>query len=167
MSSSAAQKDAYMDRFGKLVAPDVSARYKYREGVFAACVSDGHLLVSWSKVTPTVAELPGGGIEPGEELVPALMREIEEETTARIEVGEPVRTLRQDVKYYSDKNHEFWDYHQTYLLLEGAAVDAARFEGERKPEDALSARWVKLEDLHGLTFHAVHKAALAQLGITW
>ena len=167
--TAAAQKstEAYMDRFGKMIAPGPNAVYKTREGIFAICLTNGHMLVTWSKVTPTVAELPGGGIEKGEGLIPALTREIEEETTAQMAVPQPKKELVQDVKYFSDKSEEFWDYRQTYWLLEGAEIDAAWFDGERRPEDALLARWVPVDQLKELTFHAMHRKALAQFGITW
>ncbi|NMO02067.1 NUDIX domain-containing protein [Gordonia sp. TBRC 11910] len=61
--------------------------------VAAAIVREGRLLLAQRSYPEEVAglwELPGGKVEDGESIASALQREIAEELTVRIEVGEPV-----------------------------------------------------------------------------
>jgi 8-oxo-dGTP pyrophosphatase MutT (NUDIX family) len=157
----------YIDRWNRPVMPGPDARYKGREGIFAVMITRGHLLVSWSKAAPHTAELPGGGIEKGEDLAAALTREIEEETAVQLKVTDPSRAFAQTVHYYADNSDEFWDYDQTFWQLDQKDCDAAWFDGERQPTDALKSAWVPLGQLEDLPFHAMHRRALAHFGVAW
>lgn len=61
--------------------------------VAAAILSHGRLLAAQRSAPPQLAgmwELPGGKVEPGEDPVDALHREIAEELGVRVNLGEPV-----------------------------------------------------------------------------
>jgi len=54
--------------------------YKVRPGAYAILVRDGHILLTHQSHPKPEYQLPGGGIDKGEQVLPALHREIFEET---------------------------------------------------------------------------------------
>lgn len=74
-------------RFGQ--TPDASRKYTRRPGVYALLPRDGKLLVTCQSDPHPDIQLPGGGIDPGESPVPALHREVMEETGWTI--GQPMK----------------------------------------------------------------------------
>jgi len=71
-------------RFGD--APKRGQHYTRRPGVYAILLRDGQILVTYQASPVPEIQLPGGGIDPGEHLIPALHREVIEETGWRIDV---------------------------------------------------------------------------------
>ncbi len=53
-------------------------------------------------------EFPGGKVEPGESLKEAIVREIQEEMAATIEVGEKIGTVEYDYPNFHLTMHCFW-----------------------------------------------------------
>lgn len=69
-------------RIGEPVKPQVA--YKRRPGVYAILVRNDRVLLTHQAEPDPEFQLPGGGIDPGEHLLPALHREVMEETGWRI-----------------------------------------------------------------------------------
>lgn len=67
-----------MRRYGDPVRPDQT--YTTRPGVYAAIVEGNRLLVTEQTRPGREFQLPGGGIDPGESMLPAVHRECLEET---------------------------------------------------------------------------------------
>jgi 8-oxo-dGTP diphosphatase len=65
-------------RFGEAIDP--SRRYGLRPGVYAVLHLGSKLLVTHQSAPQSEIQLPGGGIEVGESPIPALHREVMEET---------------------------------------------------------------------------------------
>lgn len=61
-------------------APDPSIKYTLRPGAYAILPRGDQVLLTVQMETPPDIQLPGGGIDPGEAPVPALHREVMEET---------------------------------------------------------------------------------------
>lgn len=55
-------------------------RYRLRPGAYAAIVAGGQVLLTHQAEPVPEFQLPGGGIDPGEHALPALHREVMEET---------------------------------------------------------------------------------------
>ncbi|WP_323779161.1 NUDIX hydrolase [Leisingera sp.] len=72
-------------RFGK--TPENGQRYRIRPGAYALLPRDGRLLITCQFAPQPDLQLPGGGIDPGESPIPALHREVFEETGWKI--GKP------------------------------------------------------------------------------
>ena len=64
-------------------------RYKHRPGIYAVLLRGDSVLVTHQSRPNPEFQLPGGGIDPGENPIPALHREVYEETGWRID--RPVR----------------------------------------------------------------------------
>ena len=65
-------------RYGEAVKRGV--RYRIRPGAYAILVRGGEVLMTYQAEPTPELQLPGGGIDPGEQPVPALHREVYEET---------------------------------------------------------------------------------------
>ena len=65
-------------RYGE--APQRDQRYGLRPGAYAILPRDGALLMTWQGDPHHELQLPGGGIDPGENALRALHREVFEET---------------------------------------------------------------------------------------
>ena len=81
-----------MRRYGEPVKP--GQRYRIRPGVYAV-ILDGDSLLTTHQMEPVPEyQLPGGGIDPGEHPLPALHREIYEETGWRVEIARKLGVYR-------------------------------------------------------------------------
>lgn len=69
-------------RFG--TAPRTDVTYKLRPGAYAVLLKGDRMLVTHQADPTPEFQLPGGGIDPGESPVVALMREVFEETGYKI-----------------------------------------------------------------------------------
>lgn len=66
--------------------PEPGRRYIRRPGVYAVLWRDGEVLLTHQSAPWPEFQLPGGGIDPGEQPLPALHREVREETGWTIQV---------------------------------------------------------------------------------
>lgn len=55
-------------------------KYTLRPGAYVAIVSEGQVLLTHQQEPVPEFQLPGGGVDPGEQVLPALHREVLEET---------------------------------------------------------------------------------------
>ena len=79
-------------RYGEPVKP--GQRYTRRAGVYAILLQGDHILAT-HQATPTPEfQLPGGGIDRGEHPIPALHREVHEETGWKIAVTRRLGAFR-------------------------------------------------------------------------
>lgn len=60
--------------------PETGRRYRLRPGAYAVLWRDGKVLLTHQESPTPEFQLPGGGIERGEHPIPALHREVREET---------------------------------------------------------------------------------------
>ena len=65
-------------RIGEPVRHDI--RYRLRPGAYAILMRAGQILLTHQAEPEPEYQLPGGGIDPGEPILPALHREVMEET---------------------------------------------------------------------------------------
>ncbi|MDO9639247.1 MAG: NUDIX hydrolase [Pseudotabrizicola sp.] len=73
-----------MRRYGDPVRPD--QKYRPRPGVYAVLLDGNEVLTTYQAEPVPEFQLPGGGIDPGEHPIPALHREVFEETGWKIAV---------------------------------------------------------------------------------
>ncbi len=150
----------YTDRRGRNHRLQETSIRRERHGIFAICVVNDCLLLSWPDCASEIPELPGGGIEDGESKEQALIRELKEEADVDCKSIRADNEYIQDVGFYADFDGEFWDYNQTYWRVSADCLEGLFFEGERQPDDALKSRWVPLSELEDLKLHAIHANAL-------
>lgn len=79
-------------RYGETPRP--GQRYRRRAGVYAVCLDGDALLTTFQQSPIPEYQLPGGGIDPGEQPVAALHREVFEETGWRVEIRHRLGTFR-------------------------------------------------------------------------
>lgn len=68
--------------------------YTRRPGVYAVLAQGNHILVTHQSAPVPEFQLPGGGIDKGEQPIPALHREVMEETGWRIAVTRQIGAFR-------------------------------------------------------------------------
>jgi 8-oxo-dGTP diphosphatase len=83
---------AMIPRFGEPLDP--ARRYRLRPGVYAVLLRDASVLVTHQAEPVPEYQLPGGGIDPGESTLPALHREVFEETGWTISVRRRLGAFR-------------------------------------------------------------------------
>ncbi|MEM9010292.1 MAG: NUDIX domain-containing protein [Pseudomonadota bacterium] len=121
-----------MRRYGERIVPGV--RYRTRPGAYGVILDrpgGNHLLLA---ATPAAGEellLPGGGVDPGEGLLPALHREVMEETGWRIR---PLQRLGAFQRYCYMSNYGQWGHKicHVFLCTAGRSV-AAPSEADHQP----------------------------------
>lgn len=79
-------------RFGEV--PSNRQRYIRRPGIYAVLERDGQILLTYQAHPHDEFQLPGGGIDPGENPITALHREVFEETGWRISTPKRLGVFR-------------------------------------------------------------------------
>jgi 8-oxo-dGTP pyrophosphatase MutT (NUDIX family) len=153
----------FYDRHGNVVTPGARSIIKPRRGVFALVVAidAGAIMLSAEDCAPGVPELPGGGIEEGETLDAATMREWAEEVGIAFDVEGPFRQFQHVRGFYADHRDEFWIYDQTFRLY--------HFHGQvnigqkwRNSEGGM-AGWEAIASLPALSINRAHWCAIPTL----
>ncbi|MEM1272469.1 MAG: NUDIX hydrolase [Pseudomonadota bacterium] len=99
-------------RFGP--PPNADRYYVPRPGAYAVVVAPGGLLVTFQERPKPEFQLPGGGIDPGESSLPALRREILEETGFTIQRP---RRLGMFHRFTYMPEYDVWAQKQCHIYL--------------------------------------------------
>lgn len=127
-------------RVGDAVRSDQS--YRLRPGVYAMLLRKGHVLLTHQSEPEPEIQLPGGGIDPGEQPLAALHREILEETGWTISGARRVGAYR---RFTYMPEYALWAEKLCTVYL---ARPARRLRAPSEPHH--TAIWVPLEDAAGL-----------------
>ena len=118
-----------------------------------AVVWDGHkVLIDQRRREDTFGgywEFPGGKIEPGEDAIDCIKREIKEEIGIMIDVGEHLITV----------DHEYGERFAVTLIV----YHCQYVSGTPQPLESVELRWVKPSELNQFRFPAANAQILAAL----
>lgn len=147
----------YLCRDGAAVPRDRRSAILERRGVFLAWIAASHLLLARDPESG-LWDLPGGGVKPAESDVPALRRELREETSLRLEDAGQLRALGRIVQpFYARRRGQFWRYDMQLFLgdgfAHGQAYDRAVTAGD--------SRWMPRAAMSGLAINAAHRRLIA------
>jgi 8-oxo-dGTP pyrophosphatase MutT (NUDIX family) len=121
----------YTDRFGKLHKTKNGITIRDRSGAWFVLVQDDQILFTHPHYAPTVPDLPGGGIDEGENALEAAIRELNEETELVIKNPKIAETYNQFVHFFADDVPEYWNYEQTFFLVR-EGINELHFHGKIK-----------------------------------
>lgn len=132
--------------------PDPDRVYIPRPGVYAVIVAPGGVLVTFQEDPEPEFQLPGGGIDPGEASLPALHREVMEETGYRIH-GARRLGMFHTFKYMPD--YDLWAQKlcHVYVARMGRRIGPPTEAGHWPvilPREEAAARVAALGDRHFL-----------------
>lgn len=101
-----------MRRFGEPILED--RFYRPRPGAYGILLREGRILLTRQEYPTPELQLPGGGIDPGENSLQALHREVMEETGWRISVE---RKLGFYQRYTYLPDYEYWAQKICHIYL--------------------------------------------------
>jgi 8-oxo-dGTP diphosphatase len=123
-------------RFGD--APETGRSYRLRTGAYAILpLGDGLLLTHQDAPEPEV-QLPGGGVDPGESPVQALIREVYEETGWRIARARRLGAYR---RFTYMPEYDLWAEKMCLIYM---AVPVMRYGNPLEPGH--TALWMGVDD---------------------
>lgn len=142
-----------MRRYGEAVKP--GQRYRRRPGVYAILLRGKDILLTHQAAPDDEFQLPGGGIDPGEDPMPALHREVMEETGWHITGARRIGAFRRfcympDYGFWAEKVCTIYVARPTLRL--GPPTEAGH-----------SAQWMPAHEALGLLGNAGDRAMLAQV----
>ena len=137
----------------------MSHSFPIRVGANAVIESENRLLaVAFDDETGPHHNLPGGGVEPGERVPDALVREVREETTATVEVGD----LRFVHEYFPpDHEGRYGPTHKLTLFFECELVgDSTPCLPNSPDPNQVGVEWLDLDSIES-------QPLLPDLGSGW
>lgn len=123
-------------RFGP---PPGRRAYRLRPGAYALLIRGDFALLTFQQAPEPEFQLPGGGIDPGESQLPALYREVREETGWSIGLPRRLGSYR---RFCFMPDYGFWAEKLCHVWL---ARPVARLDDPSEPGH--SAHWVPLAEL--------------------
>ncbi len=135
--------------------PKNGQRYRVRAGVYAVLPLDGKLLLTYQAAPHNEIQLPGGGIDPGENPVQALHREVFEETGWRIARPRKLGTFR---RFALMPEYDIWAEKVCHIYL----ARPVRPHGP-PTEDGHLALWLDPVDALGKLYNEGDAAFVAQI----
>ena len=131
------------------IEPD---KLQFRPSVYGLLIEEGKLLLSKQY---DGYDFAGGGVELGETMQEALIREFFEETGFEVEVGEPIHCESSFFHPAHSKKHkdEFWNCPLLYFIVRriGGELSKENCDEEEK-EYADLAEWIDLTEIDSLKF---------------
>ncbi len=143
-------------------------RPRQRVAAYAVVVEEGALLLTMlaSRTgAPGRWTLPGGGIDPGEQPVAAVVREVHEETGQDVDDVRLLEVMTAHWVGVSDRGPE--DYHAVRLLHTARCTRPTRPLVHDVGGSTSDSRWVPLEELSTLDLVPTVPVALAAAGVRW
>lgn len=140
-------------RYGEAVKPGQS--YRRRPGVYAILLRGDDILLTHQAEPDDEFQLPGGGIDPGENPLPALHREVMEETGWHITAAQRFGTFR---RFCYMPDYGFW---AEKLCTVYVARPTLRMGPPGEPGH--SAHWMPAHEALGLLGNAGDRAMLTQV----
>jgi len=140
-------------RLGEPVAKDT--KYRRRPGAYAVLYRQGRVLLTHQAEPIPEYQLPGGGIDPGESPLPALHREVFEETGWRM--AEP-RWIGAYRRFVYMPEYELWAEKLCHIYI---ARPTLRLGPPTEPGHR--AEWMRIEDAASALGNPVDRHVVAGL----
>jgi 8-oxo-dGTP pyrophosphatase MutT (NUDIX family) len=150
----------FIDRYGD-VHDSATERHpiKVRLGAFLIAYSQGHILLTSPPWAPTVAELPGGGVNPHETVEGALQRELEEETGLKLSGGlNPVKADKCYINLYAEDVSTYYRYLQKFYYFDlSSLIHPNDDQGKVVTPEGSKSFWHPVDRLDELNLRVGHR----------
>ena len=143
-------------------------RPRQRVAAYAVVVTDGSLLLTLLSERTGAAgrwTLPGGGVDPGEEPVAAVVREVHEETGQDVDEVHLLEVVTQHWVGVSARGPE--DHHAVRLVHRARCTRPTRPVVHDVGGSTADARWVPLAEVSELPLVPTVPVALTAAGVGW
>jgi len=147
-----------MDRRGKIFIPFKNSRLRERTGAFVLIKSKNKLLLIWPDYSPDVLDLPGGGVDNGETLRQAVIRETMEEAGFDISKFDLNGEYSHMSKFYAEDKDEYWDYKQHYFYIN--VPENMIFQGKKTSPESGLMEWINFSDINSYMVNKTHMRAI-------
>lgn len=150
----------FIDRYGATHDSETELHEtRVRLGAFIAAYSNGHILLTFPPWAPTVAELPGGGVDPNETLEEGLRREIEEETGLKIsEDRHPLTANECYINLYAEDVTRYYRYTQKFYYYDlGDLIQPNDEQSKVVTPEGSRSFWHPVDKLDELNLRVGHR----------
>ncbi len=156
----------YTDRRGNTKTPNDKSVFGTRKGAFAILKNKDKILMARAEYAMDVNELPGGGIDEGENIEQALVRELQEETGFTIENQDKLDNFHQEIGFFAEfekPDGSFWKYDMNFYLIDASSLDYTHFNGIKLNPEGGEIEWIAIDNLKNIQLMATHKKAISSL----
>lgn len=149
----------FTDMHGKLISKPDDVGVQKRYASIAFCVNSGYILLSKDKDLD-YWEMPGGGVEEGEDALDALVREVREETGLSVTVTDPKPIHESGDMFYANDRDIYYDSTRRAYSLElqnNPIVFSSIFN-----EEMSAFGFFSRQELEGLNIEPLHREIIEQ-----
>jgi len=149
----------FIDLFGKIKIKSTERGIKKRLSAYGIAIKDNKVLLIKSKFSHLL-ELPGGGLEDGEDILVGLKREFLEETGHVADEINPecLKSLRQN--FYANDLDEYFDSEMKFFIIDKLKKDETSKIDDYEVEEVV---WIPISELNEKNCKHLHLELIKNL----
>jgi len=143
----------FTDRYGCAYVKPKKVQPASRTGAYGLVVENDCLLMI-KPIWADLWELPGGGVDQGEDLEAGLIREFHEEVSCSV-APDSLRVISNiKCNFYADDLDEFWYADMTFF---SASLNGGLLTNVQPTSETAEVSWLPIDSLASIDMHYIHK----------